>query len=221
MLHRSVHRTADWLQPSRKRNRATLQRSLPDRTRHRQPRRRAPHLRPMPRSRRRRDPSPRSTPARWATAAARATARAVRNASSNPGHASAANRRARPGAIRRAINAASITIVPDPHIGSRSGRSGVQPLAMRSAAASVSRSGAFATACRYPRRYINGPAASTDIVTSSLITRTTIRCIRPIRSICSSAVSIAAAPSSAPRTDTRSGIAAFAIRSSRSAIPPS
>ena len=53
-------------------------------------------------------------------AAARARA-AGHVASAIPGQASAANRRARPGAIRRAINAASMMIVPEPHIGSSSG----------------------------------------------------------------------------------------------------
>jgi hypothetical protein len=61
---------------------------------------------------------------------------------------SACAARASPGAMPRAIIAASIAIVPAPHIGSSSGRSGVHPLPSSAAAASVSRSGAFATACR-------------------------------------------------------------------------
>jgi len=48
------------------------------------------------------------------------------------------------GAIRRAISAPSIAIVPEPHIGSTSGVAGSQPVASSMAAASVSRIGAFA-----------------------------------------------------------------------------
>jgi len=73
---------------------------------------------------------------------------------SNPGHAVKANARgarpaeASPGATLHAISAASIGIVPEPHIGSTSGESPRQPEPSTIAAASVSRSGAFASACR-------------------------------------------------------------------------
>ena len=50
--------------------------------------------------------------------------------------------------MRLASSAASMGIVPEPHSGSTSGTDPVQSLAMSIAAASVSRTGAFAIALR-------------------------------------------------------------------------
>ena len=62
----------------------------------------------------------------------------------SPGHRTKANDRRIPGAIRRAIRAASMGIVPEPHIGSSNGVSPVHPAPSNTAAASVSRRGALA-----------------------------------------------------------------------------
>ena len=79
------------------------------------------------------------------SAAAAARTRACIGASA-PGHCSIANARPRPGAMRRTRSAASIPMVPEPQNGSTSGTSPFQSHAASIAAASVSRSGAFAIA---------------------------------------------------------------------------
>ena len=79
-----------------------------------------------------------------------------------PRAASAPSRtRARaPGARPIACIAASITIVPAPHIGSTSAVSGRQPASASRPAASVSRSGAAPVSTRAPRRCRRSPDAS-------------------------------------------------------------
>ena len=94
------------------------------------------------------------TAARGSTAARASPTTVFHVAASSSGHCSNAYVRgcnpslARPGAILRAMSAASIGIVPDPHIGSTSACVPSQPAHSSVAAASVSRNGAFATACR-------------------------------------------------------------------------
>ena len=65
-----------------------------------------------------------------------------------------------PGAIPSACVAASIGIVPAPHIGSSSASDGSQSHSASSPAASVSRSGAAAFSCRQPRRCSRSPDES-------------------------------------------------------------
>ena len=99
------------------------------------------------RSHRRLDPTPerqRVTTKAIPASALATTSRQI--AESKFGQLSNANFLRKPGAIRRAINAPSIGMVPDPHIGSISGVSPRHPLAKSAAAASVSRIGAFPTA---------------------------------------------------------------------------
>ena len=79
------------------------------------------------------------------SALAAARTRACIGASA-PGHCSIANSRASPGAMRRTRSAASMPMVPDPQNGSTSGTVPFQSQAASIAAASVSRSGAFAIA---------------------------------------------------------------------------
>ena len=81
----------------------------------------------------------------------------------------------------RAMSAASMGIVPDPHIGSINGSFARQPLARTIAAANVSRSGALATSVRYPRRCKSSPELSTLISHSSWIIRTTKSWVGPSR----------------------------------------
>ena len=69
--------------------------------------------------------------------------------------------------MRRASSAASIGIVPEPHMGSTSAVSPVHPEPISIDAASVSLIGAFATACRYPRRWRRSPELSTLTVHTS------------------------------------------------------
>ena len=167
-------------------------------------------------------PASRSVPTRGtvtpASSCAAARARAAGHVTSGiPGHASAANRRARPGAIRRAINAASMMIVPDPHIGSSNGSVGVHPEASSNVAASVSRIGALATACRQPRRCSSPPAASAERVTTSRCTRTTMRSTGGSADTSSSSASAVDGARTVVSPDT----AAKRLRSSRSAMPSS
>ena len=65
----------------------------------------------------------------------------------NIGQDSLTNSLFRPGAIFFPISAASITMVPEPHIGSRNGRDGVQRDSMTRAAAIVSLMGASLPYC--------------------------------------------------------------------------
>src|SRR5699024_886567 len=60
------------------------------------------------------------------------------------------NERLNPGAILRPINAASIGIVPDPHVGSTNGRSLYQVVKAIKAAAKFSFRGAPPFSVRYP-----------------------------------------------------------------------
>ena len=76
---------------------------------------------------------------------------ACQAAGSNVARLSKAKRRARPGASPAEISAASMTKVPEPHIGSRTGSRPSKPHWRRNIAASVSRIGALATAALNPR----------------------------------------------------------------------
>ena len=84
------------------------------------------------------------------------------------------NARSIPGARSSACSAASMTMVPAPHIGSTSGTLGSQPASARRPAASVSRSGAAPISTRAPRRCSRSPEASTLKVKSSSRPRTRI-----------------------------------------------
>ena len=120
----------------------------------------APASRSLPRKRKgvaRRPASPRS---------------AAQAAGSNPARRSKANARERPGARPMAISAASMTKVPDPHIGSTTGSPPPYPAARRKRAASVSRSGAAFTSCLWPRRCSGSPEVSTETVQRSSSIRT-------------------------------------------------
>ena len=88
------------------------------------------------------------TPA-CASARSVATARAVAGSASS-GQLSMAKPRSLPGARPAACIAASMTMVPAPHIGSHSAVPGVQPASASSPAASVSRSGASPVSTRAP-----------------------------------------------------------------------
>ena len=70
------------------------------------------------------------------------------------------NGRPRPGARPSAISAASMRIVPAPHMGSRSGWSGVHPASRSSPAARFFLSGASPVLSRRPRLKSGSPLVS-------------------------------------------------------------
>ena len=72
-----------------------------------------------------------------------------------------------------AIHAASITKVPEPHMGSTRGRAGSHPSSRSVPAARVSRSGARVGCSRYPRRCRCSPDALARITKRSRTIRTT------------------------------------------------
>ncbi len=63
-----------------------------------------------------------------------------------------------------AISAASMTNVPDPHMGSTTGSLPSNPHWRRNSDAMVSRIGALATACLWPRLCNSSPEVSTPMV---------------------------------------------------------
>ena len=65
-----------------------------------------------------------------------------------------------PGGSLSAMAAASISSVPPPHMGSKSGSSNFQPLSLMIPAARFSRNGASTTECRQPRLNSGSPEVS-------------------------------------------------------------
>ncbi len=84
---------------------------------------------------------------------------------SNPCIRSNAKRRLIPGGIPAIICAASIRIVPEPHIGSSNGIPGFQPVIRSNPAARFSRSGASPVSVRHPRLNKASPEVSRYKVT--------------------------------------------------------
>ncbi len=79
--------------------------------------------------------------------------------------------RERPGISPAAISAASMTNVPDPHIGSTTGSRPLYPHSCRKSAASVSLIGALLTACLCPRLCSRSPDVSMPTVQMSFSMR--------------------------------------------------
>lgn len=76
---------------------------------------------------------------------------------------------------RAGSGAASISMVPDPHMGSRSGIPGCQPVVLSRPAARFSRSGASPVSCRHPRLNRDSPEVSRYKVTLWASTNPAIR----------------------------------------------
>ena len=127
-----------------------------------------------------------TAPASWSPASMRAgsgrscfraaTVRCSHWRAENSGQRWKAKLRAMPGACRMAMSAASMAMVPDPQSGSQSGCSPVKPAPRRSAAASVSRKGAFACGPRQPRWCRRAPDESTLTVQTSRSNRARKSC---------------------------------------------
>src|SRR5690625_2850750 len=94
--------------------------------------------------------------------------------------ASHKNDRLKPGAIFRPINAASIGIVPDPHVGSTNGRSLRQVVNAIKAAAKFSFKGAPPFSDRYPLLNKLSPVVSNVSIVRSLRILTSIGSFAPV-----------------------------------------
>ena len=100
-----------------------------------------------------------------------AARKASQAAASKVASFSKAKLRERPGFKPAAISAASMTKVPEPHMGSRTGSWPEKPHWRRKSAAIVSRIGAFATSSLKPRLCSGSPDVSTAIVQRSFSIR--------------------------------------------------
>ena len=92
---------------------------------------------------------------------------------SNDGQSHRARCRSAAAGTPAASSAASMAMVPDPHIGSTRGAEGSHPAEASRPAATDSRSGALAVACLQPRSWRGAPEESTLTVNRSSTPRTT------------------------------------------------